>query len=86
MATYEPETGPELWRIALWDCLEGISTQSFGSVLQNNLTVQFVSAPTRSHAEPLESLSNYDDDHNDDFKTTIGLMTKTTAVHVHDAS
>ena len=29
------------------------------------------------------SLSNYDDDHNDDFKKTIGLMIKSTAVHVH---
>ena len=28
------------------------------------------------------SLSNYDDDHNDDFKKTIGLMVKTTALHV----
>ena len=32
-----------------------------------------------------ESLSNYDDDDNDDFKKTIGLMIKTTAQHVHDA-
>ena len=31
------------------------------------------------------SLSNYDDDHNDDFKTTIRLMTKTTALHMHHA-
>ena len=32
------------------------------------------------------SLSNYDDDdHNDDFKKAIGLMTKTTALHVHHA-
>ena len=31
------------------------------------------------------SLSNYDDDHNDDFKKTIGLMIKTTALHVHHA-
>ena len=29
------------------------------------------------------SLSNYDDDHNHDFKKTIGLMIKTTALHVH---
>ena len=29
------------------------------------------------------SLSNYDDDHNDDFKKAIGLMIKTTALHVH---
>ena len=26
------------------------------------------------------SLSNYDDDHNDDFKKTIALMIKTTAM------
>ena len=31
------------------------------------------------------SLSNYDDDHNGDFKKTIGLMIKTTALHVHHA-
>ena len=31
------------------------------------------------------SLSNYDDDNNDDFKKTISLMTKTTALHVHHA-
>ena len=29
--------------------------------------------------------SNYDDDHNDDFKKTIGSMIKTTALHVHHA-
>ena len=33
----------------------------------------------------LGSLSNYDDDHNDDFKKTISLMIKTTALHVHHA-
>ena len=33
----------------------------------------------------LGSLSNYDDDHNNDFKKTIGLMIKTTALHVHHA-
>ena len=31
------------------------------------------------------SLSNYDDDHNDELKKTIGLMIKTTALHVHHA-
>ena len=31
------------------------------------------------------SLSNYDDDHNDDFKKKIGLMIKTTVLHVHHA-
>ena len=31
------------------------------------------------------SLSNYDDDHNDDFKKTIGLMVKTTVLYVHHA-
>ena len=31
------------------------------------------------------SLSNYDDNHNDNFKKTIGLMIKTTALHVHHA-
>ena len=35
--------------------------------------------------QQLGSLSNYDDDHNHDFKKTIGLMIKTTAVHVHHA-
>ena len=33
----------------------------------------------------LGSLSNYDDDHNDDLKKTIGFMTKTTAVQGHHA-
>ena len=31
------------------------------------------------------SLSDYDDDHNDDFKKKIGLMIKTTALHGHHA-
>ena len=31
------------------------------------------------------SLSNYDDDHNNDFKKTIGLMIKTKALHLHNA-
>ena len=31
------------------------------------------------------SLSNYEDDHNDDFKKTRGLMIKTTALQVHNA-
>ena len=34
----------------------------------------------------LRSLSNYDDDHNDDFqKKKIGLMIKTTTLRVHHA-
>ena len=33
----------------------------------------------------LGSLSNNDDDHNDDFKKTIIWMIKTTALHVHHA-
>ena len=34
----------------------------------------------------LSSLSNYDDDHNDDFKKAKGgFMIKTTALHVHHA-
>ena len=35
----------------------------------------------------LGSLSNYDDNNNnnDDFKKAIGLMIKTTALHVHHA-
>ena len=35
--------------------------------------------------ETIGSLSNYDDDHNNDFKKTIALMIKTTALHVHHA-
>ena len=35
--------------------------------------------------KPIGSLSNYDDDHNDDFKKTIGLMIRTTALHLHHA-
>ena len=33
----------------------------------------------------LGSLSNHDDDHNNDFKKTIGLMIKTTVMHMHHA-
>ena len=33
----------------------------------------------------LGSLSNYGDDHKDDFKKTTGLMIKTTALHEHHA-
>ena len=33
----------------------------------------------------LGSLSNYGDDHKDDFKKITGLMIKTTALHVHHA-
>ena len=31
------------------------------------------------------SVSNHDDVHDDDFKKTIGLMIKTTALHLHHA-
>ena len=31
------------------------------------------------------SISNDHDDHNDDFKKTIGLMIRTTSPHVHHA-
>ena len=31
------------------------------------------------------SVSNYDDDEDDNFKKTIDLMIKTTALHVHQA-
>ena len=41
------------------------------------------SSPRRVLA--LTITSNYDDDHNNDFKATIGLMIKTTALHVHHA-
>ena len=37
------------------------------------------------HSLIIGSLNNYDEDHNDDFKKTIGLMIKTTALHVHHA-
>ena len=33
----------------------------------------------------LGSLSNHDDDHNNNFKKTIGLMIKTTVMHMHHA-
>ena len=36
-------------------------------------------------SESIGTLSNYDDDHNDHFKKTIGLMIRTTAQHVHHA-
>ena len=45
----------------------------------------FLSSRKRPLRVLLESLSNHDDDHNDDFKTTIGLMIKTTALHVNHA-
>ena len=41
---------------------------------------------TSFRKETVGSLDNYDDDHNDDFQKTIGLMIKTTApLHVHRA-
>ena len=40
---------------------------------------------TSFRKETVGSLGNYDDDHNDNFKKTIGLMIKTTALHVHHA-
>ena len=33
----------------------------------------------------LGSLSNHDDDHIDDFEKTIGLLIKTTVMHMHHA-
>ena len=33
----------------------------------------------------LGSLSNYDDDENDNFKKTIDLIIRTTGLHVHEA-
>ena len=49
--------------------------------------IQFLikSRKARHRVKALGSLSNYDDGHNDDFKKTIGLMVKTTALHVHHA-
>ena len=41
---------------------------------------------TSFRKETVGSLGNYDDDRNDDFQKTIGLMIKTTApLHVHRA-
>ena len=37
------------------------------------------------HSSYRELKQTYDDDHIDDFKKTIGLMIKTTALHVHHA-
>lgn len=47
MATCEPQTGPGLWRIALWDCLEGILTQSFlqRSPKQSHNAIRFSTDP-----------------------------------------
>ena len=53
--------------------------------LRKNEGLQVVQCLQSSMQELLESLGNYDDDHNDDFKKTIGLMVKTTALHVHHA-
>ena len=44
-----------------------------------------VESKIRRHEDIKGSLSNYDDDHNDDFKKTIGLIIKTTALYVHHA-
>ena len=41
---------------------------------------------TSFRKETVGSLGNYDDDHNDDFQKTIGLMIKTTVpLHLHRA-
>ena len=47
--------------------------------------IEPANARSRGGTFLLGSLSNYDDDRNDDFKKTIGLMIKTTALHVHHA-
>ena len=41
--------------------------------------------PFSNSTVKIVSLSNYDDDDDDDFKKKIGLMIKTTALHVHHA-
>ena len=52
----------------------------------NWLSVVWVCELVAGFVQPLlGSLSNYDDDHNDDFKTTIDVMTKTTTLHVRHA-
>ena len=38
-----------------------------------------------SRDDTIGSSSNYDEDHDEDFKKTIGLMNKTTVLHVHHA-
>ena len=53
--------------------------------LRSNTTTNFPSA-ARAYSQRyhlLLSFSNHNDDHNDDFKKLIGLVIKTTALHVH---
>ena len=51
----------------------------------NSLMYDYNFGTFQTVAITIGSLSNYDDDHNNDFKKTIGLMIKTTAQHVHHA-
>ena len=51
-------------------------------VLDNRLNSTIKSRWRLHH---IRSLSNYDDDHNDDFKKTISFMIKKEALHVHRA-
>jgi len=59
---------------------EWVNTSCQANIIFNNY-----SSSLDMGSESMGSLSNYDDDHNDDFKKTIGLMIKTTALHVHHA-
>ena len=52
---------------------------------QGNCERQQKKKVSRTTYNIIGSLSNYDDDHNNDFKNTIDLMIKTTALQVHHA-
>ena len=71
-------------------CTTSDMTCELGIAFANDLKDFCVETSCQSNyqwAKPfwLGSLSNYDDDHNDDVKKTIGLMIKSTALHVHHA-
>ena len=84
-----PKTDQKFWRGTSrkngWD-VQHVSWNPY-PISDQNLWFQFVNDVFAAVAfvdeQLLGSLSKYDDDHNDDFKTTIALMIKTTALHVH---
>ena len=51
---------------------------------RNNEAKELGNSPS-TRKRYLGSLSNYDDDDNDNVKKTIGFISKTTALHVHHA-
>ena len=58
---------------------------TFGNDRSTTIVVLISGNLTSRLITKVGSLSNYDEDHDDDFKKTIGLMIKTTALRVHHA-